>query len=46
MFAGYNIDAITNGIHAATWTQRAVRHNSMTDIYQAGNLDNCSLRYA
>ncbi len=36
MFAGYNIDAITNGIHAATWTAEPLRTNSTTGIFQAG----------
>ena len=45
MFAGYQIDAITNGVHAATWTSPAFarlfdRH--LPDWRQ----DNFSLRYA
>ncbi|MGZ8466694.1 MAG: alpha-glucan family phosphorylase [Candidatus Binatia bacterium] len=45
MYAGYNIDAITNGIHAATWTAEPLAQ--LYDRYISGwNLDNCSLRYA
>jgi starch phosphorylase len=45
MFAGYNIDAITNGIHAATWT--ADPFAELYDRYIPGwHQDNCSLRYA
>lgn len=45
MFAGYNIDAITNGIHAATWTADALAR--LYDRYIPGwHQDNCSLRYA
>ena len=45
MFAGYNIDAITNGVHAATWA--AVPFVELYDRYIAGwHQDNCSLRYA
>ena len=45
MFAGYNIDAITNGIHAATWSADAFA--ALYDRYIAGwRQDNCSLRYA
>jgi glycogen phosphorylase len=45
MFAGYNIDAITNGIHAATWTAASLAR--LYDRYIAGwHQDNCSLRYA
>jgi starch phosphorylase len=45
MFAGYNIDAITNGVHAATWTADAF--SDLYDRYIAGwRQDNCSLRYA
>jgi starch phosphorylase len=45
MFAGYNIDAITNGVHAATWTAEAFAE--LYDRYIAGwRQDNCSLRYA
>ena len=45
MFAGYNIDAITNGVHAATWTADAFAE--LYDRYIAGwRQDNCSLRYA
>jgi len=45
MFAGYNVDAITNGIHAATWA--AVPLARLYDRYISGwRQDNCSLRYA
>ena len=45
MFAGYNIDAITNGIHAATWTADSLAR--LYDRYISGwHQDNCSLRYA
>jgi starch phosphorylase len=45
MFAGYNIDAITNGIHAATWTAAPLAR--LYDRYISGwHQDNCSLRYA
>jgi glycogen phosphorylase len=45
MFAGYNIDAITNGVHAATWTSQPFR--ALFDRYiQGWNQDNFSLRYA
>jgi starch phosphorylase len=45
MFAGYNIDAITNGVHAATWA--AVPFVELYDRYISGwHQDNCSLRYA
>src|SRR5262245_10330761 len=45
MFAGYNIDAITNGVHAATWTADAFVQ--LYDRYIAGwRQDNSSLRYA
>ncbi|HEX9452751.1 MAG TPA: alpha-glucan family phosphorylase [Candidatus Binatia bacterium] len=45
MFAGYNIDAITNGIHAATWA--ADSFAALFDRYIAGwRQDNYSLRYA
>lgn len=45
MFAGYNIDAITNGIHAATWA--AAPFSQLYDHYIPGwRLDNFSLRYA
>ena len=44
MFAGYNIDAITNGIHAATWA--ADSFAALFDCYIAGwRQDNYSLRY-
>jgi glycogen phosphorylase len=45
MFAGYNIDAITNGVHAATWT--AAAFVGLYDLYISGwRQDNYSLRYA
>ncbi len=45
MFAGYHIDAITNGVHAATWTSRhfqALYDRHIPDWRQ----DNFSLRHA
>lgn len=45
MFAGYNIDAITNGVHAATWV--SVPFQSLYDQYIPDwKHDNFSLRYA
>ncbi|MGE5215885.1 MAG: alpha-glucan family phosphorylase [Chloroflexota bacterium] len=45
MFAGYNIDAITNGVHALTWA--AAPMAQLYDRYISGwHQDNCSLRYA
>ncbi len=45
MFAGYTIDAITDGVHAATWTAKPFR--DLFDRYIAGwRQDNFSLRYA
>lgn len=45
MFAGYEIDAITNGVHAATWTSKPFR--DLFDRYIPGwRQDNFSLRYA
>jgi starch phosphorylase len=45
MFAGYNIDAITNGVHAATWA--ADPFSRLYDRYIPGwRQDNFSLRYA
>jgi starch phosphorylase len=45
MFAGYNIDAITNGVHAATWA--AEPFSQLYDHYISGwRQDNFSLRYA
>ena len=45
MFAGYNIDAITNGVHAATWA--AEPFAALYDRCIPGwRQDNCSLRYA
>lgn len=45
MFAGYQIDAITNGVHVATWASRAFQElydRHIPDWRQ----DNFSLRYA
>lgn len=45
MFAGYEIDAITNGVHAPTWVSPPFRE--LFDRYVAGwEEDNFSLRYA
>jgi starch phosphorylase len=45
MFAGYTVDAITNGVHAATWVSEPFRE--LYDRYVPGwKLDNFSLRYA
>ena len=45
MFAGYDVDAITNGIHAATWT--AEPFAELYDRYVSGwRQDNSSLRSA
>ncbi len=45
MFAGYHIDAITNGVHAATWTSR--HFQSLYDRYVPDwRQDNFSLRHA
>ncbi len=45
MFAGYNIDAITNGVHAATWASEPFAR--LYDLYIPGwRHDNFSLRYA
>jgi starch phosphorylase len=45
MFAGYNVDAITNGIHAETWA--AESFSQLYDHYIPGwRQDNFSLRYA
>ncbi len=45
MFASYNIDAITNGVHAATWTSPAFQE--LYDRYIPGwRQDSFSLRYA
>jgi starch phosphorylase len=45
MFGGYAIDAITNGVHAATWVSEPYR-----ELYErhipGWRLDNFSLRYA
>jgi starch phosphorylase len=45
MFAGYIIDSITNGVHAATWAAEPFRR--LYDRYIPGwRQDNFSLRYA
>lgn len=45
MFAGHTIDAITNGVHAATWVSRPF--HELYDRYIPGwREDNFSLRYA
>jgi starch phosphorylase len=45
MFGGYQIDAITNGVHAATWTSDSFQR--LYDRYIPGwREDNFSLRYA
>jgi len=45
MFAGYEIDAITNGVHAPTWVSAPFRE--LFDRHVAGwEEDNFSLRYA
>jgi starch phosphorylase len=45
MFAQYKIDAITNGVHAATWTSQPLQ--ALFDRYITGwREDNFSLRYA
>jgi glycogen phosphorylase len=45
MFAGYEIDAITNGVHVATWTCQPFQ--GLYDRYIADwRQDNFSLRYA
>lgn len=45
MFTGYSIDAITNGVHAATWT--APSFQALFDRHIPGwREDNSSLRYA
>jgi glycogen phosphorylase len=45
MFAGYHIDAITNGVHAATWTSAAFQ--SLYDCHIPDwRQDNFSLRHA
>jgi glycogen phosphorylase len=45
MFQGHTIDAITNGVHAATWTTNAFQN--LYDRYIPGwREDNFSLRYA
>jgi len=45
MFAGYHIDAITNGVHAQTWASAPFQE--LFDKYVSGwKQDNFSLRYA
>ena len=45
MFAGYEIDSITNGVHAATWTSHEFQE--IFDRHIPGwREDNFSLRYA
>jgi starch phosphorylase len=45
LFAGYVIDSITNGVHAATWTAESFQQ--LYDHYIPGwRQDNFSLRYA
>jgi glycogen phosphorylase len=45
MFSGYNIDAITNGVHAVTWTSPPFQ--DLYDRYIRGwRQDSFSLRYA
>lgn len=45
MFAGYQIDAITNGVHAPTWTSASFQR--LYDKYIPGwRQDNFSFRYA
>ncbi len=45
IFAGYTIDAITNGVHAATWASKPFE--ALYDRYIPGwRKDNFSLRYA
>ena len=45
MFAGYAIDAITNGVHAATWTAASF-HQLYDRHIPDWRQDNSSLRYA
>jgi starch phosphorylase len=45
MFAGYTIDAITNGVHAATWTSQPFQELYDRHI-PAWREDNFSFRYA
>jgi len=45
MFGGYRVDAITNGVHAATWVSDPFR--TLFDRHMPGwQADNFSLRYA
>lgn len=45
MYAGYTIDSITNGVHAATWTSPPFRH--LNERYIPGCMENAvSLRYS
>jgi len=45
MFVGYEIDSITNGVHAATWTAPAIQHLLDRHIPDWRS-DNYSLRHA
>lgn len=45
MFAGYSIDSITNGVHAATWVSQPFR-NIFDQYIPLWRRDNFSLRYA
>lgn len=45
MFGGYQVDSITNGVHASTWTSEPFQ--DLFDRHMPGwREDNCSLRYA
>ena len=45
MFGGYQVDSITNGVHASTWTSEPFQE--LFDRHMPGwREDNCSLRYA
>ncbi len=45
MYAGYRVDSITNGVHAATWTSQPMQR--LFDEYMPGwQMDNLSLRGA
>jgi starch phosphorylase len=45
MFAGYHIDAITNGVHAATWVSKPFQ-DLFDRLIPGWREDNFSLRYA
>lgn len=45
MFAGYDIEAITNGIHVATWASPSIQ-NLFDHSISGWREDNASLRYA